>query len=74
MEICSTAANPKDAFRILDSRWDGKTAFKVRELAEVLGISPCSAWAAVNTGKIASVRIGRRIIIPRHVVERLLAA
>jgi hypothetical protein len=79
MNISSIAApepteapdKPTDAWR----KWQaGATAFKVSEVAAILGISLCSAWSAVNDRKIGSVRVGRRIIIPRHVIERLLAA
>jgi hypothetical protein len=71
-------ADPKEAAAKKAEAWrkwqDGKTAFQVSELAAILGISACSAWAAVNSGEIAKVRVGRRIIIPRPVIERLLSA
>jgi hypothetical protein len=77
MSICSTAApDPKNApaLAILDPQWNGRSTFKVPEVARILGLSPAAAWAAANSGKIGHVRVGRRIIIPRHVVERLLSA
>ncbi|MDX6287690.1 MAG: Helix-turn-helix domain [Frankiales bacterium] len=41
----------------------------VEQTAELLGISRGLAFAAVRTGEIPSVRIGRRILVPR---DRLL--
>jgi excisionase family DNA binding protein len=61
------------ASQIIDPQWDGKTTFRVPEVAAILNISVSSAWAAVQSGEIGHVRIGKRVIIPRHVVERLLS-
>jgi excisionase family DNA binding protein len=44
----------------------------VEEAAEALGISRAFAYEAVARGEIPSVRIGRRIIIPRVALERML--
>ena len=38
----------------------------VEEAAALLGISRNSAYEAVRRGEIPSVRIGGRIVIPRH--------
>jgi excisionase family DNA binding protein len=45
----------------------------VPEAAKLLGISRMSAYTAVREGVIPSLRIGRRILIPRLALERLLA-
>jgi excisionase family DNA binding protein len=37
----------------------------VEEAARFLGINPRLAYKAVATGEIPSLRIGRRIVIPR---------
>jgi excisionase family DNA binding protein len=37
----------------------------VEEAAELLGISRGSAYQAVRAGDIPSIRIGRRVLIPR---------
>lgn len=47
--------------------------YTVPEAAEVLGISRNSAYEAVRTGQIPSVRFGRRIVVPHKVIERLLS-
>jgi excisionase family DNA binding protein len=44
----------------------------VDEIAFELGISRNAAYAAVRNGEIPSIRIGKRIIIPRAAFERLL--
>lgn len=44
----------------------------VEQAAEVLGIGRAAAYALVGTGDIASVRLGRRIVVPvAHLAERL---
>jgi len=38
----------------------------------MLGISRAFAYEAVNRGEIPSIRIGRRILVPRSALENLL--
>lgn len=44
----------------------------VEEVAKVLRISRGSAYEAVRTGAIPSVRVGRVIRVPRHLLNSLL--
>ena len=44
----------------------------VEEAAAVLGISRAFAYEAVRRGEIPSIRIGRRVLVPRAALERLL--
>ncbi len=44
----------------------------VEETAKVLGISRGLAFAAVRSGDIPSVRIGRRILVPRERLRQML--
>ena len=44
----------------------------VEEMAEVLRISRGSAYEAVRRGEIPAIRIGRRFIVPRTALERML--
>lgn len=44
----------------------------VEEAAEILGLSRAFAYEAVRRGEIPSIRIGRRILVPRAALERLL--
>lgn len=44
----------------------------VDQTAAVLGISRGLAFAAVRAGEIPSIRIGRRILVPRDQLLRML--
>lgn len=44
----------------------------VEQAAQVLGVGRSAAYAAVRAGEIPSVRIGRRVLIPRAGLARLL--
>lgn len=68
------ATGGPDNGRILDSRWDGRSTFTEEEAGcEILGLSKCSAYAAANAGTLPTIRIGRRLIVPRRPFEKLLA-
>jgi excisionase family DNA binding protein len=77
MSICSTTQSDHEKqaqhWRILDSKWDGRSTFTVEETAEILGLSRWSAYAAVKKKEIPVVWIGRRCIVPRLGLERMLA-
>jgi excisionase family DNA binding protein len=45
----------------------------VEEAGQILGLGRCSAYEAVKVGDIPSLRIGRRLIVPRAALERMLA-
>lgn len=51
---------------------DARKALTVDEAAYELGISRNVAYAAVRNGEIPSIRIGKRIIIPRAAFEKML--
>ena len=44
----------------------------VDEAAKLLGISRNLAYELVRLGQIPSVRLGRRIVVPRAALERVL--
>lgn len=46
----------------------------VEEAATLLGISRAFAYEAVARGEIPSIRIGRRVLVPRAALERLVAS
>lgn len=52
---------------------DERKAMTVDEAAYELGISRNVAYAAVRKGEIPSIKIGKRIIIPRAAFERMLS-
>jgi Helix-turn-helix domain len=59
---------------ILGPQWDDRDAFTVEETGKILGISRASAFAAAKKGQIPTLRIGKRLIVPRRALERLLNA
>jgi excisionase family DNA binding protein len=77
MSICSTAApDPKGApvRRVLGEQWDGRDTFTVEEAGcQILRLSRCAAYAAAESGALPTVRIGRRLLVPRVALERMLA-
>ena len=44
----------------------------VEEAAALLGIGRNSAYQAVASGQLPVIRIGRRLLVPRAALERLL--
>ena len=44
----------------------------VPEVAARLGLSRNGAYEAVATGQIPAIRIGRRVLVPRAALDRLL--
>jgi excisionase family DNA binding protein len=46
----------------------------VEEAARLLRIGRGTAYEAVRTGDIPSVRVGRRVLVPRHALLSLLNA
>jgi len=48
--------------------------FTVEEAAEMLGISRTFAYEAVRRGELPAIRIGRRLLVPRAALARLLAS
>ena len=69
------AERPKPNLRnpIYDPKWSSRSTFSVEEAGcEILGLSKCSAYAAAKNGSLPTVRVGRRLIVPRLALERLL--
>ena len=48
--------------------------YKVEEARKLLRISRGSMYDAIHSGQIPSIRVGRRILIPRIALERLLGS
>ena len=49
-----------------------RLAFSVDEAARVLGVSRDLMYDLVAQGRVPSVRLGRRIVVPRGALEDLL--
>ena len=58
--------------QILPAKYDGCSTLTVEEAASVLRLSRTSAYAAVRDRTLPSVKIGRRYLVPRVALERLL--
>lgn len=46
--------------------------YSVREFAKVMKISQSMAYFLVRTGKLRTVKIGDRVLIPASVVDQIL--
>jgi len=49
-----------------------KLTLTVTEASRVLGISRGLAYSMVKTGELPSIRFGKRVLIPRRALEKLL--
>jgi len=49
-----------------------RLTYTVEEAAALLGISRNSAYEAARRGEIPTIRIGRRVVIPRVRLEEML--
>jgi excisionase family DNA binding protein len=49
-----------------------RETLSVEETAKVLGISRSTAYELARTGEIPSLRLGRRLLVPRIGLTRLL--
>jgi excisionase family DNA binding protein len=49
-----------------------RLTLSVEEAARLLGISRQLAYTGVKEGRIPAIRIGRRLLVPRRALERLL--
>ena len=47
--------------------------YSVEDAARLLGISRNSAYQAAKTGELPTIRFGRRLLVPRIALEKLLA-
>lgn len=51
---------------------DARATLSVEEAAGILGISRALAYTLVTKGDIPSLRLGRRIVVPRKALDELL--
>ena len=68
-------ANRSDGGRRGFSRYatiDRRLCVTVPEAAEMLGISRNFAYQLVREGKLPSIRFGKRILIPKAALEKML--
>ena len=51
---------------------DNRPVLTVEEAAAYLSLSRGSAYQAIRAGEIPSIRIGRRLLVPRAALEAML--
>ena len=49
-----------------------RLVFSVQEISRLLGLSRASTYEAVRVGSIPSIKVGRRILIPKSALQELL--
>ena len=49
-----------------------KLTYDVRQAAELMGVSKELLWRQIWSGAIPHIRIGRRVLISRRTLERIL--
>ncbi len=52
---------------------DNRLTLSVEEVADQLGVSKPTAYGLINDGTIRSIKIGRKIIVPRDAVTDFLS-
>lgn len=52
---------------------DAKLTYTVEQAAQLLGIGRNQAYEAARSGEMPSVKIGKRILVPRVALERMLS-
>ena len=51
---------------------DERLTYNVEEAGRLLGISRASAFEAARRGDLPTIRLGRRLLVPRKALERML--
>jgi excisionase family DNA binding protein len=49
-----------------------RQTYQVEEVAQILGIGRTAAYEGVRRGEIPSIRVGRRLVVPRAALEKML--
>jgi len=47
--------------------------YTIEECADLLSIGRSKAYEAAHTGEIPTIRIGRRLLVPKAALDRMLA-
>jgi len=49
-----------------------RLTYTVLEMAKIMGLGKCAAYQAVQRGEIPSLKFGKRIVIPRAALQKML--
>ena len=73
-EALSLAAreDPGIRYRAVEIPLEDRLTLTVEEAGTLLGISRAFAYEAVRRGEIPSIRIGRRVLVPKVALQRML--
>jgi excisionase family DNA binding protein len=74
MSIASTGLSDRGCGLLDSPRWRGYNTFTVAEAAEILRISKWAAYAGVKKGELPVIWIGRRCLVPRLALEKMLSS
>jgi Helix-turn-helix domain len=66
------ASNTAEERWIIHPKYKDRSSFSITECAEILGVSKWCLWYAAKRGDLPVVTIGRRKIVPRVRLERLM--
>jgi excisionase family DNA binding protein len=72
MPITPPDAKPPQAVRQDDDRKPERLALSVEEASDLLGISKWLGYEMVAQGILPALRLGRRLVVPRVALERML--
>jgi excisionase family DNA binding protein len=50
-----------------------RMTYKVEEAAALLGVNRNTCYDRIKAGEVPSIRLGRRILVPKAALDRMLA-
>lgn len=56
----------------METSTEAARTYKVEEAARLLGIGRNQCYEALKRGELPSIRIGKRLLVPRTALDRLL--
>jgi excisionase family DNA binding protein len=59
-------------FQSLSEQRPERRTYSVPEVAQILGISRASAFAAARAGELPVIRVGKRVLVLRAALDRML--
>jgi hypothetical protein len=63
-------ANREDGIQDAEEH-TARRAFSIGEASQTFGVSPDSFWRAKKAGKLRTIRIGGRVLVPAAEIERI---
>ena len=51
-----------------------RLTYTVEEAAQLLGLSRNTAYELAKVGQLPTIRLGKRLLVPKQALERLLAS